>query len=126
MTGSRDKRDPGDIVARARRESEERSLSYREQALKMYPWVCARCGREFTRQNQQELTVHHRDHDHDNNPEDGSNWELLCIYCHEDEHARHAQPLAPPPGRATAPASRPLATFKPFADLKARLRQDGK
>jgi hypothetical protein len=32
--------------------------------------------------------VHHKDHNHDNNPPDGSNWELLCIYCHENEHAR--------------------------------------
>ena len=126
MSTSDTKKDSGDIVARARRENDARSLSYRERALKLYPWVCARCGREFTRQTVLELTVHHRDHDHDNNPEDGSNWELLCIYCHDDEHARHAQPLAPPPGRAAAPASQPLATFKPFADLKSRLRQNGK
>ncbi|QTG90742.1 HNH endonuclease, partial [Vibrio furnissii] len=26
------------------------------------------------------------DHDHTNNPEDGSNWELLCLYCHDHEH----------------------------------------
>jgi uncharacterized metal-binding protein YceD (DUF177 family) len=32
--------------------------------------------------------VHHKDHDHDNNPPDGSNWELLCIYCHDNEHSR--------------------------------------
>ncbi len=24
----------------------------------------------------------------DNNPPDGSNWELLCIYCHDNEHSR--------------------------------------
>jgi len=126
MTGSADKRDPGDIVALARRENETRALSYREQALKLYPWVCARCAREFTRQTVQELTVHHRDHDHDNNPGDGSNWELLCIYCHDNEHARHAQPPVPPPERSAAQPDRPAATFRPFADLKARLRQDGK
>jgi len=34
-----------------------------------------------------ELTVHHRDHNHDNNPKDGSNWEWLCIYCHDNEHS---------------------------------------
>jgi len=22
--------------------------SYREQALKLFPWVCARCGRDFS------------------------------------------------------------------------------
>ena len=61
---------------------------YRAKALKMYPWICGRCTREFTRENLRELTVHHRDHDHDNNPPDGSNWELLCVYCHDNEHAR--------------------------------------
>ena len=34
------------------------------------------------------LTVHHRDHDHDNNPPDGSNWENLCAECHEAEHTK--------------------------------------
>jgi hypothetical protein len=23
-----------------------------------------------------------------NNPPDGSNWENLCVYCHDDEHHR--------------------------------------
>ena len=55
--------------------------NYREQALKIYPWICGRGGREFTHANLRELTVHHRDHDHDNIPPDGSNWELLCLYC---------------------------------------------
>src|SRR5690606_19077934 len=60
------------IVAEARRNAEQRELGYRERALKMYPWVCGRCAREFTRANLQELTVHHRNHDHDFNPPDGS------------------------------------------------------
>src|SRR5690348_10022063 len=59
------------IVAEARRNAEQRELGYRERALKMYPWVCGRCAREFTRANLQELTVHHRNHDHDYNPPDG-------------------------------------------------------
>jgi hypothetical protein len=42
--------------------------SYREQALKIYPWICGRCGREFAGASLRELTVHHRDHNHDNNP----------------------------------------------------------
>ena len=54
----------------------------------MYPWICGRCAREFTRENVSELTVHHRNHNHDDNPEDGSNWELLCVYCHDNEHSR--------------------------------------
>jgi len=76
------------VVAEARRAREARERGYREQALKLYPWVCGRCGREFTHANLRELTVHHRDHDHDNNPSDGSNWELLCLYCHDNEHQR--------------------------------------
>ena len=87
-TGPDDKR-LDRVVADARRRREERERGYREQALKLYPGVCGRCAREFSRDNLSELTVHHRDHNHDNNPPDGSNWELLCIYCHDDEHARY-------------------------------------
>ena len=65
------------IVAEAHRNRDKREQGYREKALKMYPWICGRCSREFTRENVRELTVHHRNHDHDDNPEDGSNWELL-------------------------------------------------
>jgi len=78
-----------EIVAAAQRNRASREQDYRARSLKMYPWVCGRCSREFTRENLQELTVHHRDHNHDNNPEDGSNWELLCLYCHDNEHARY-------------------------------------
>jgi hypothetical protein len=63
--------DPGRldrIVAEARRSADERAQSYREKALKIYPWICGRCAREFTRSNVRELTVHHKDHNHDNNP----------------------------------------------------------
>jgi hypothetical protein len=65
-----------------------RTHSYREQALKILPWICGRCAREFGKERLRELTVHHKDGNHDNNPPDGSNWELLCVYCHENEHAR--------------------------------------
>ena len=61
---------------------------YRERALKILPWICARCAREFPASRLRELTVHHRDGNHDNNPPDGSNWENLCADCHEDEHTR--------------------------------------
>jgi hypothetical protein len=50
-----------------------RETSYREKALRMYPHICGRCAREFSGVRLKELTVHHRDHNHDNNPEDGSN-----------------------------------------------------
>jgi hypothetical protein len=76
------------IIARAKKAQQERAHSYREQALKILPWICGRCAREFGRERLRELTVHHKDGNHDNNPPDGSNWELLCIYCHENEHAR--------------------------------------
>jgi hypothetical protein len=79
------------VVATAQQERAQRELGYREQALKLYPWICGRCSREFTRANLHELTVHHRDHNHDNNPTDGSNWELLCLYCHDNEHARYLE-----------------------------------
>lgn len=62
--------------------------NYREQSLKLHGWICAKCGREFERENLNLLTVHHRDGNHNNNPPDGSNWENLCVYCHDDEHSR--------------------------------------
>jgi len=78
------------MLAEARREREKRAQSYREQALKIYPWVCGACGREFSGKKLRDLTVHHKDHNHENNPPDGSNWELLCIYCHDNEHDRQS------------------------------------
>jgi HNH endonuclease len=94
--------------------------SYREQALKIYPWICGRCAREFTRANLRELTVHHRDHDHSNNPPDGSNWELLCLYCHDNEHQRQLEAAR---GGGTGNAPSAPATHNPFADLRARLEK---
>ncbi len=67
----------------------ERENTYREQALKLYPWICGRCAREFSGARVRELTVHHKDHNHDNNPPDGSNWEMLCVYCHDHEHEKN-------------------------------------
>lgn len=108
------------IVANARREAEQRGHGYRERALQMYPWVCGRCARTFTRTNLRELTVHHRDHDHDNNAPDGSNWELLCIYCHDNEHSRYIDHVAGDAGETATAA----ATSNPFADLKSLLARD--
>ncbi|AJF06404.1 YajD family HNH nuclease [Geoalkalibacter subterraneus] len=79
------------LVADMRKEEAQRQASYREKALKLFPHVCGRCAREFEGKKLRELTVHHRDHNHDNNPPDGSNWELLCIYCHDHEHTRGIQ-----------------------------------
>ena len=61
---------------------------YREKSLVIHGFVCARCGREFAGIQRQLLTVHHKDGNHHNNPADGSNWENLCVYCHEDAHSR--------------------------------------
>jgi hypothetical protein len=105
------------VVAEARKNYDERQSGYRAQALKLYPWICGRCTREFTRANLHELTVHHRDHNHDNNPSDGTNWELLCIYCHENEHARYLD--AVPTAKTTRPgAANTVDSHQPFADLK--------
>ena len=65
------------IITEARRYRDQREKTYRGQALKMYPWICARCGREFSGKKLRELTVHHKDHNHDHNPPDGSNWEFM-------------------------------------------------
>ena len=62
--------------------------NYRERSLAIHGLVCAHCGREFEQSNRHLLTVHHKDGNHHNNPPDGSNWENLCIYCHENAHSR--------------------------------------
>lgn len=65
-----------------------RETGYRERSLKLHGWICAKCAREFDSSNLQQLTVHHKDGNHSNNPADGSNWENICVYCHDDEHSR--------------------------------------
>jgi hypothetical protein len=106
------------IVAEARHAADERAQGYRERALKLYPWICGRCAREFTHRNVRELTVHHRDHNHDNNPPDGSNWELLCLYCHDNEHQRQLEATGTASG---ATGARAASTYAPFAGLKGLL-----
>lgn len=76
------------IQAELRRDIATRQEGYREKALRILPHVCASCGRSFDGKRLKELTVHHKDHNHHNNPPDGSNWELLCIYCHDHEHEK--------------------------------------
>jgi len=105
------------VVLEARRNAEKRESGYRAQALKIYPWVCGRCARTFTHSNLQLLEVHHKNNNHQDNPADGSNWELLCTYCHENEHAK----LKDMAGRTTTNHEIPTATFNPFADLKAMM-----
>ncbi len=108
------------VVADAQQSRIERHRGYREQSLRLHPWVCGRCAREFTLENLHELTVHHKDHDHDNNPPDGSNWENLCLYCHDNEHRRFADRV-----RGFDPLiehkQAPAATHRPLAGLGALL-----
>lgn len=61
---------------------------------------------------------HHRDRNHDNNPPDGSNWELLCLYCHDNEHQRQSEPTR---GGSSPSVSGCVSTYAPFADLKERI-----
>lgn len=110
------------VVAKARKDAETRGHGYREKALKLYPWICGRCCREFNRSNLQELTVHHINHDHDDNPENGSNWELLCLYCHDNEHQRYTEQLAEH-GIVLGESTQVEATNNPFADLKSLIKK---
>jgi hypothetical protein len=107
------------LVAEARKQQAMREQSYRGQALKMYPWICGRCGREFTHKYLAELTVHHRDHNHDNNPADGSNWELLCLYCHDNEHQKYEEMrFGSLKAADKSSAGANVGKHNPFANLK--------
>ena len=123
-SGGRTKEDMvEEVVARARKREGEREHMYREQSLRIHPWICARCGREFTIRNLHLLTVHHKDHNHDNNPADGSNWENLCIYCHENEHRRHLDHVESAGAEAGTESEEQL-THNPFAALKTLVREE--
>ena len=108
-------------VIDAIRARDTREQGYRAQSLKIHPWVCGRCGREFNEKNLHELTVHHKDHNHDNNPPDGRNWENLCIYCHDNEHARLVDPQT---ANAHSKPRSSTTTHKPFSDLAKLLNTD--
>ena len=75
-------------IAKELKQGNSKPMSYREQSLKVHGLICAKCGREFEQKDRHLLTVHHKDSNSNNNPPDGSNWENLCVYCHEDEHSR--------------------------------------
>jgi hypothetical protein len=110
------------IMAGMLKEEQQRQSGYREKALKLFPHVCGRCTREFEGKKLRELTVHHRDNNHDYNPPDGSNWELLCIYCHDHEHTRGVQEqrnVDDPADRQSQPA----LAHSPFAALGERFKQ---
>ena len=88
MSGKIDSNKSVDDVLREIRKIRSRDSNFRELSLKIHGLICAKCGREFTYRNRHLLTVHHRNGNHRNNPPDGSNWENLCVYCHDDEHSR--------------------------------------
>lgn len=111
-----------ELLARLRRELAEREQSYRERALRMFPHVCASCGREFSGRRLKELTVHHKDHNHDNNPPDGSNWELLCIYCHDHEHEKRKMAGQVADGSSSGAGSA-AKIANPFAQLDELLNK---
>ena len=77
------------LVREATDAARARQHGYRERSLALRTaGICAKCAREFERADLHLLTVHHNDGNHHNNPPDGSNWENLCVYCHDDEHSR--------------------------------------
>ncbi|MBF0147629.1 MAG: HNH nuclease family protein [Magnetococcales bacterium] len=108
------------LVGGALGNRDKRMAGYRAQSLNIHPWVCARCGRAFDQSNITELTVHHKDHNHDNNPSDGSNWENLCIYCHDNEHARQVE-YQQSEGISTGKEEQGAAKYNPFENLKELL-----
>jgi predicted HNH restriction endonuclease len=79
-------RDWDAFFQQASSEARVRQQGYRERSLALHGWICARCAREFEQANLHLLTVHHKDGNHENNPADGSNWENLCVECHDAEH----------------------------------------
>ena len=85
----KDEAKSGYDIAKELKQGNSKPSGYREQSLKVHGMICAKCDREFDQKDRQLLTVHHKDGNHDNNPADGSNWENLCVYCHDDEHSRN-------------------------------------
>lgn len=103
-----------DAFEQIRRDLAEKEKGYRARALKLFPHLCGSCAREFSAKELKLLTVHHKDHNHDNNPPDGSNWELLCIYCHDHEHEKHKMK-----GYGGADTAVKLGGFSAFEELDA-------
>ena len=109
------------VLAEQRAYISQRTSGYREQALKLYPWICGRCAREFSRTNLRELEVHHIDHNHDNNPSDGHNWELLCMYCHDQEHTKYVSDYE---HNGTSDRPTTVARHNPFVGLKEKMQKE--
>jgi 5-methylcytosine-specific restriction endonuclease McrA len=84
----RDRKKSVDEIVGELKKTSSRTSDYRERSLEIHGLICAKCAREFDHKDRHLLTVHHKDGNPNNNPPDGSNWENLCNYCHEDEHSR--------------------------------------
>ena len=109
------------MLEKLRRDLEFQQKGYRERALRLFPHVCGSCGREFSGKRLKELTVHHKDHNHNNNPPDGSNWEMLCIYCHDHEHEKYKlKGYVDGTAQSNAPKQPPIGN--PFASLDDLLK----
>jgi len=81
-------KEKADELVRQMKSDRSNGSGYREKSLKLHGWICAKCAREFDSSNLHQLTVHHKDGNHNNNPANGSNWENICNHCHDDEHSR--------------------------------------
>ena len=112
-----------EVLAEAQRGRTDREAGYRARALALFPHLCGRCGREFSGKTLRELTVHHKDHDHNNNPPDGSNWELLCLYCHDNEHEEQVQ-RGEYGSAPTGGSSESSLGHNPFEGLQGFLRSE--
>lgn len=86
--GSASPTDVDAVIRQAKEAARARSRDYRARSLELHGWICARCAREFDEASLHLLTVHHKDGNHQNDPPDGSNWENLCVDCHDAEHTR--------------------------------------
>jgi len=67
--------------------------------------------------------VHHTNHNHDDNPANGSNWELLCLYCHDNEHQRYEE-QSRFGGKSGSESKTQAGSFSPFANLKDMLQKN--
>ena len=123
LKGKNDRETIDRVVAKARDAQAKRELGYREKSLKIHPWICSRCSREFSNRNIHLLTVHHKDHNHENNPSDGSNWENMCIYCHDNEHRRYLDHVEGGSISDDKETNEGL-THNPFAALKGILKKE--
>lgn len=122
VTAPADAQRRAQLQADMQRDRETRQRSYRDRALQLFPHLCARCGRTFEGKRLRELTVHHRDHNHENNPPDGGNWELLCLYCHDHEHEKFKLAGVYATGRAEEERLAP-SIFSPFENLDKLLKK---